>query len=191
MSRGPARIQLSTRAAGVGTEGTASCKLGGITLYAPTAELLQREIAKGSSLLRNVCSAHASLTRQNVQFLFNKLLTCRIDERVFRALLGRSLRLGEISAMMCASVNRRRFHVYVDAEMYDQFQSRTAAVRIWLQSSGRLSVAEVERKFLGPRQWGTWSSASHLLAHLAHLGEAEYGDGSSFEWPEVLKNARS
>lgn len=164
-------------------------RFGGTTLYAPSIDELESRIQQITSSIETLCANHASLGRNNLAFLVRNHTALSIPRRVFGCLLGAVMRVGSIDQVCCVSVNHRPFRILVHRSRTHEFQQHLGIARQLLQRSVVLYVGELRERLFPVKGWGTWSSASYLLARLALLGTAAYIDSKNFTWPKGLEYA--
>lgn len=170
-------------------ESEGQTRLGGVTIYARSDEELRRLCDDVTTAIDRVIQAHASLTRSHLEWQVQKEIKNRIDRRVFGALLGAALRRGIIDQIPCAAESGKVFRVYIHATSRSLFDDRLVAVIARLRKDRVLPVRVVRDVLFPLGGWGTWSSASHILARLALRGSAKYVDAKTFAWPEEVDHA--
>lgn len=162
------------------SDGDASIRLGGITLYAPSDRILKAAIQRASEVICLHSAAHLTLTRVNLRSKVRCDLAEAQDDRIFSALLGLQLRLGHIDVITCAASSGRSYQVLVHESRFPQLEQNLEAASACLERNRVLTVKDLEKTLFGTRLWGTWSSTSHILAHLVFRGTAIYLDTMSF-----------
>jgi hypothetical protein len=167
----------------------ASLRLGGVTIYAPGEPELTRAFKTISSAIDQCSKSHSSLTRKTLNSEVRKHLEVNVDPRIFGAILGSQLRLGILDSIPCAAVTGEVFRIYVHNTQFDTFGQHLKTTTALLRLKGTVLVRDIEEKLFGRRRWGTWSSASHILARLVQLGRASYVDRNLFRWPLGIEHA--
>jgi len=182
--------EISTRRAAFAE---ASCvfsrTLGGTTLYCLDDELIQRAIETIGEAILSAVLPHVSLDRKWVLAKTAATLGQRVDSRCFGAVLGRELRLARVASVPCLAMSGKVYRVFIHSDNIARFREMVVSVIEGLQSSTSLTVREAERICFGGREWGTWSSTSHALAHAVHNGHAVYLDKDMFAWPTEVELA--
>lgn len=180
-------ISLSTNVESY--ESPASVRLGGLTLYAPNETLLEKQLTLLTNAIENCATEHLSLVRNTLNSEVRKITGVEVDKRVFGAVLGSVLRTGKIDSVPIAAASGKAFRALVHAKNIKTFEEAIDAVAVLLRGKKHLGVRDVEELLFKQRQWGTWSSASHVLARLVYLGRACYIDDKHFRWPTEIDDA--
>jgi hypothetical protein len=182
------RLNVSTRAEDF-PAGCASLRLGGVTLYGQDQLELDRTVDAVATAIDSCSKVHLTLTRVTLNSEVRKHLNTSVDRRIFGSILGSRLRLGILDSIPCAAVTRKTFRVYVHHEQIESFQRHLEAALAELREKEVVHVRDIEHRLFAQRRWGTWSSASHLLARLVQIGRAYYIDDKSFRWPTGIDDA--
>ena len=161
----------------------ASFRLGGVTVYGPNEEQLRSGLEALATAIERSSKQHPSLTRTTLNSLVRSDIGFEVDKRIFGAVLAWRLRLGHIDSIPCAAVSGKVYRVLVHGEQWLPFVSRLDFVKRQLRTHRVLQVHDAQQQLFRYRQWGTWSAASHLLAHLVQMGNACYLDSKTFAWP--------
>lgn len=182
------RIALTARA--VDFPGTlATRRLGGVTIYAAADAELSYGLAAIAEAICICSRSHVSLTRNTLKSQVVRRIGAVVDKRVFGAIVGEQLRLGRLDSILCASAAGKPFRVLIHADQVPRFTEYVRVIAQQIRVARVLEVTNVERELFVERQWGTWSSASHILARLVFMGHACYLNRSIFAWPSGLENA--
>jgi hypothetical protein len=190
-----AKLTLSRRIASLSTRRPAddaavrSVQLGGVAIYASERVDLDALVEELGEVLCEASSRHLSLDRGSLRKVMSELVGTQVEDRIFGALLGRALRLGHIVSVPCLSEGSRVFRVHVAAPRLAEFESARSQLAKRAAETTIVSVTETERLILGQRRWGTWSSASHLLASAAERGQLVRLDKQLFRWPREVYSA--
>jgi hypothetical protein len=152
------------------TNGAAQVRLGGIVLWGPNDDIIAEEVSRLTDAIVQCARLHLSITRPVLRKLVCEMLSENVEERVFSALLGSTLRLGLIDALFCGSENDKAYRVFVHASQIERFERALRSTQTQIDRLGRLTVGEVEEAVFGSREYNTWSSSLHILARLSYLG---------------------
>jgi hypothetical protein len=184
------RLRLSTRAATVKVRGgTASARLGGVSIYSESARSLQEDLKLLGDEIVVQSAILPSIERKALRYLVCKKLGEEIEDRLFGAVLGSQMRMGHIDSIGCAADSGKVFRVLINAERLEVFQQRLIEVRLLLRKRNELRISEVRDLYSPGGEWGTWSAAKHLLSRLTQIGCAVYVDRYTFAWPKGLEGA--
>lgn len=179
-SRAPAKpsIELATsRQALPSSCDPVSRRLGGVTVWAPTPVKLERGIDQLSDAIDECASAHLSITKAVLRKLVRERLpACKIEDRLFSAVLGSTLRSGLLDAIVCASENDKPYRVLIHRAQLPRFAEATKTAITMLRRNGTIAVPLLEKAIFGNRSYNTWSSTAHVLARLSYLGLAQLGE---------------
>ena len=171
-------------------DGGAQINFGGTTIYAPNEAILQNEAEMIADAIHLSGAGFLSMTRNVLGKLAReKAGIDRIETRLFGAVLGRQLRLGQLESMVCSSINGKLFRVYVHPDNVEKFRRSVATARKLLWENTVLQVQLLEKEIFGRRSYNTWSSSSHLLARLIYVGVAEQIDKYSVRLTPGLRDA--
>lgn len=185
------RLHLATSRQGLNLEDDAGARarLGGVTIYARSDGELRQQCDRVLSAFDSVTRAHASLARSHLEWLVQKEIKLCIDRRVLGALLGAALRTGIVDQIPCAAVSGKIFRVVIHASARAAFEERLITIGARLRNERVLHVRVVRDELFPKGGWGTWSSATHVLARLVVRGSAKYVDAKAFAWPEEVDRA--
>jgi hypothetical protein len=144
-----------------------------VSVWAPTSDDLQRGLEALSGEIADAARLHLTITKS----VLRKLVRERLDDsllenRLFSAVLGYTLRSGKLDAFVAASANDRPFRVLIHYSQKTRFDEALCAARDLLRRHKSLDVPTLERAVFGKRSYNTWSSTSHALGRLAYLGLA-------------------
>jgi len=131
---------------------------------------------------------HSSLDKAGLLFMLGELIGERIDKNVVGAILGAELRCGRVEEVLCASLSNKVFRIYVGVSVRERFHDRIRASTELLRAKRHIKVSELRDLFFTQAP-GTWTQASHLLAHMVFHGTAVYVDKYKAAWPTGLENA--
>lgn len=182
------QLNLSTRSDNF-SGNAASLRLGGVTVYGPSESELRRSVQTVADEIDQCSNPHLSLLRVTLNSEVKKHLNEAVDRRIFGAILGSQLRLGVLDSIPVATKTGKVFRIYVHNGQMDTFRRHLATTETELRRRDVVHVRDIERKLFGERRWGTWSSASHVLARLVQIGRACYVDEKSFRWPPGIDDA--
>jgi hypothetical protein len=153
-----------------------SRRLGGVTLWAPTAADHQSGIRGLSDAIAECAGAHLTATKTVLRTLVRKQLPdSDVEDRVFAAVLGFTLRIGLLDAIVCASEKDKPYRVFIHRTQLSRFANALETATVLLRRSGTTTVPVLETALFGTRSYNTWSSTSHVLARLSYLGLARIG----------------
>lgn len=173
-------ISLSTNSRDFGDETNgrpARTKLGAVNIYAPNEATLASELGIMSKAIDLHSHGHLLIARNVLSKLVRVELSLpTLDRRLFGAVLGMRLRLGFLDAVVCSSVNEKNYRVYLHKDNVDKVEAAIIVARSLLRSQQSVAVSDLESKIFGERRYNTFSASSHILAHLAFIGEAELID---------------
>lgn len=148
----------------------ASVQLGGIKVWAESESGLYRAISTGQSAIESIVKSYLGVSRATIKKQVQDQLDAEIEERVFSAVLGQTLRTGAIDSTVCASKNDRSFRVFMHSNGRARWNEALKLAFDEVSRRSILAVRDLEAKVFGKREYGTWSSASYLLARLNYLG---------------------
>jgi hypothetical protein len=179
--------QIETRRPG---GGDAACvSLGGTNLYARDQKALLSALDQLQVAIEAVLSQNFCLIRQVLYRVVARELEQEIPERVFGAVLGRSLRLGTIRPFASLTVNNKILRTYMLASRLTELQSKLSAVTALLKSQTAVSTLAAQSICFPRREWATSYMAQQLMGHLALRGMAVYVDRDLLSWPKVVEDA--
>jgi hypothetical protein len=159
-----------------------SLKLGGTTLWAPTPQILNSGVSDLLHLLKQATSSFLTATRPVLKKSIEDLLdTEKIDEKVFGACLGASMRLGELDELIVFSENDRPYRVSVHSSQKVRLLNSIYLAKNLLQAQEKVTIKELEAKVFGRRAYNTWSSCAHIFGHLSFIGFAASIDRMTYE----------
>lgn len=170
-------------------DGTASLRLGGVTIYARTQSELDQAVCTIGGAIDHCASVHSSLRRVTLKSQVTSYLSIKVDERVFGAILGSQLKIGILDSIPCASIMDKVFRVYVHKQQLDAFQGNQVKAAAELKRRGVAHIRDMEEILFQERQWGTFDSTIHIMARLVQVGRACYLDKKSFRWPAEVEDA--
>ena len=163
---------------------------GATTIYAPNEAILQKEIEMLADIIYRSAAGYLSMTRNVLGKLTRERAGIdRIEKRLFGAVLGRQLRLGQLESIVCSSIHGKHFRVYVHPDNVERFRDSLATARKLLWENSVLQIQKLEKEIFGRPSYNTWSSSSHLLARLVFVGVAEQIDKYSVRPTPGLRDA--
>ena len=170
--------------------GLVSVRLGGTTLYETDRSRLNESIAYVESLLKGALNRHAMLMdRKTLYAAVKSVYSTPIDQRLMGAVLGRLLSCGNAIALPCLSLKGSVFRVFSCASYEATISGWCNTVSRMLESCDALAVRTAQRTLFPAMQWGSWSSASYVLQHLAWVGRAICVGDKLFSWPRDAHDA--
>lgn len=182
-SRNLSRVRIEGDSAG------ASIQLGGITIFAPSDEILLQGLGSIGNALLKTALENPTIDRYSLMLQCVRLVGHRIDKRIFGAILGNKLRLGLLDVVPCAAISKRIFRVYVAAQRVLEFRRNLEYASALLRPRSICHIRDIRDVVLKTNARGMWSCASHIAGRLVVLGRAEYADRFSIvgvgvpRWP--------
>jgi len=150
--------------------------LGGIKIWGVDDKSLDAELLKIRTAIETASEQHLSAIKNVIRSLASKHLGRELDERIFSAVLGWSLRRGAIDAFVCGSKSDRPFRIVVHSQNRSKFFAAVETARNLLAKGTSVRVSQVETALFDARRYNTWSSAMQVLGTIVHSGYAEFTD---------------
>ena len=142
-------------------------------VWAPTADDLEHGLEVLSGTIAECARLHLSITKPVLRKLVREQLDdLLVEDRLFSAVLGYTLRSGQLDAFASSSASDRPFRVLIHHSHKARFDEALRAARQLLRRHESLNVPMLEKAIFGKRSYNTWSSTSHVLGRLAYLGFA-------------------
>lgn len=155
----------------------ASRRLGGVTVWAPTPEDLEVGLRTVSTAIMDCARVHLSITKSVLRKLVREhLKESTVEDRLFSAVLGYSMRIGGLDSFVASSANDRPFRVLIHRSQKERFDEALRVARRLLLQQSTISVPILEKALFGNRAYNTWSSTSHVLGRLSYLGFSTLDD---------------
>lgn len=170
-------------------DGAAFVQLGGVKVFAPDETYLKMCSELVSSSIIENANKQVCTDMKYLQVLCKEQVI--VGQRIFRAFLNKSARLGEIDFLLCRSETGKTFKLVVAAQKADELRSILAATISAFQSSDVVRVKDVQAMFFADQKKGAWFVASNVLQRLAYLGLLTQVDKWTFRVPEALRRART
>ena len=149
----------------------ASVKLGGTTLWAAEPGTLQSGLQELEAAILESAAVLLAARRSVLKKLVKDGLGGRdLNDKLFSAVLGAVLRSGRMDSLIAVSANDKPFRVFIHREQLDRWRRAKETALSLLKTRKCLSVRELESHIFEHRTYNTWSSASHVLAHLSYYG---------------------
>ena len=162
------------------SEPFASVTLGGITLYASRLDQIEAAVKKVEDAIEGVARAHFLLARSTLEKLTRERLRESVPDRLFGAVLGKTLRLARIAVIPCLTINGRLMRTYLHSSKLTIFEQKLGQMRNLLLGGVALSTDAAQSSCFPAREWGSSFAAKQLLGHLAFKGEAVFVDNDLF-----------
>ena len=157
-----------------------SVKLGGTTLWAAESALLQDGLQMLDLAIQESACVQLSSVRSVLKKLaLNKLGAGELNDKLFSAVLGAVLRSGRMDSLLCASKNDKVYRVFVHRAQLERWRRACGTALTLLKSRKVLTVRDLEARIFKHRVYNSWSSASHVLAHLSYYGSVRLLDDGS------------
>lgn len=147
-------------------------KIGGTTVWAPSAADLQSGLQALTLSIDGVARTHLTAVRSVLKTLVQGEIG-NVDDRVFGAVLGRCQRFAILDELLVLSRGERLYRAYFHRCEKHKVQSAVRAAGEALADRNEIPVKDFEIVIFGARSYNTWSSASHCLGHHAYTGFAE------------------
>ena len=155
----------------------AARRLGGVTVWAPSPEDLDRGIETLSTAIIDCARVHLSITKSVLRKLVRaRLEQSTVEDRLFSAVLGYTLRVGELDSFVASSANDRPFRVLIHRSQKERFEQAIQIACRLLRKQSSLTVPVLEKAIFRARAYNTWSSTSHVLGRLSYRGFASLDD---------------
>ncbi len=157
-------------------------KFGGVTLWAANEEQFSSALNALRAGIEYVASMYLTTTKNVLRKKVEEhLKTERIEDRVFSAILGWSLRIGNLDTLICSSINDRPFRVIIHPVQLVRWAGALNLATGMLLKQDILLIRELEAKLFGARAYNTWSSTAHVLSYLNYKGTVKQLDEFSFQ----------
>jgi hypothetical protein len=164
--------------------------LGGTTLYAPDADWLNAAVEQIQEAIGQTLKKHLLIVRNQLEKLAIDRIGEQVSERVFGAVLGRSLRFGITSVLPCLTIHGHILRMYFHSLNRPAIEERLGLLNRLLSKNTAISVEAAQLACFPEREWGTKFIAKQLLSHLAYQGRAVFIDDDLFASPTPsLENA--
>lgn len=161
--------------------------VGGIRVWGESAQSLDEQLETLKAVVEVQASRHLSIARVVLKKLVvTDLGISSMEDRLFSAVLGAALRSGKLESVVCASKNDRGYRVYLESGRLLQWRDALTKAISLLEHRRVVQVRELERQIFGARAYNTWSSSSHVLAHLSYRGTVEMVAPDTFRLVELL-----
>ena len=167
----------------------ASMSLGGTSLYSRSETVLKSAIDLLQAAIEEVSHANLLLIRQLVLKMTRQQLAQSVSDRVFGAVLGRTLRLGRVIAVPCLTVNNRILRTHLNANNLLIFNEKLARLSAMLHARPAVTIVAARAECFPEQDWGTSFMAQQLLQHLAYRGQAVCVDKDLFVLPRTVEHA--
>jgi hypothetical protein len=158
----------------------ASVKLGGTTLWAAEPDTLRSGLQDLEAAILQSASVHLTTVRNVLgKLVRDSLGAYELDDKLFSAVLGAVLRSGRMDSLIVASKNDKTFRVFIHGQQSDPWQRAKETALTLLKTGNILTIPDLESRIFKHRAYNTWSSASHVLAHLSYYGTVRLLDDGS------------
>ena len=164
-------------------------QFGGIKVFSSSSRELNAGINRVCRSIVRVSGASWGLNPSMLRYLVQQDLNAEIPKRVFSALLGYSLRRGDLDAVICEGSQGTPFRVIIHRDRIAEFANRTRETADQLCKHRTLQISQVRDKYFRDKAKGSWTQAMYVAARLVRLGIAEYQDQYTIKMPSVLANA--
>jgi len=169
-------------------EAYAERRLGGVTLYSSTEECLDLRIRDVHDAIVSTSREHILLIRQVLRSEAQKQLDFELSDRVFGAVLGRMLKLGEMKVLLALSINLKVLRILFHETNHDTITSILDAAKHELLRSHRITTKEVQARHFAGR-WAGYYMAQQVCGALVYLGVATQPDRDLYELTTELIRA--
>jgi hypothetical protein len=158
----------------------AELTLGGMTLYAPRMDGLLTAVERVAAAIEISSKSNLLVARNLLQKLAEQNLGEELNERIYGAVLGKTLRLARVLAIPCLTINARVMRMYIHPSNLAIYQSKLKSLRASLDNGTAVSTDAAQLTCFPERGWSTKFIAKQLLSRLAYTGEAVFVDQDLF-----------
>src|SRR4051812_22758018 len=111
-------------------------RLGGITLYSSSAQFLNAQLVSINAAITAASREHILLIRQVLLSQTRTRLGIELPDRVFGAVLGRMLKLGEMKVFVTLSLNNKIMRVHYHQGNAERLHNAIGNIRVRLLKEG-------------------------------------------------------
>jgi len=166
----------------------AELTFGGISLYSSTPEALDKYIDQVRTATSDVLLDHLLLIRQVLKAKVQENCSFSLTDRIFGAVLGRMLKMGELKVLLCLTANFKRMRVIYHSKNHDRLNEIIAAVRAKVLIAGSVSTSEVQASYF-EGLWAGYYMAQQVCGALSYRGYLVHTDRDQFVLPREVIDA--